>query len=53
MASMGFGLAELLNRRALAGESDAANHDTAVILIWLTGGLSHMDTYDMKPHAPL
>ena len=53
MASMGFGLAELLNRRALAGESHAANHDTAVILIWLTGGLSHMDTYDMKPHAPL
>ena len=53
MASMGFGLAELLRRRTLAGESHAANHDTAVILVWLTGGLSQMDTYDMKPHAPL
>lgn len=53
LASMGFGLAELLRRRALADESHAAHQDTAVILIWLTGGLSHMDTYDMKPHAPL
>ena len=43
MASMGFGLAELLNRRALAGESHAANHDTPVILIWLivTGEFGH------------
>ncbi|MCX7421730.1 MAG: DUF1501 domain-containing protein, partial [Planctomycetia bacterium] len=53
LASMGFGLAELLRRRTLASESYAANHDTAVILVWLTGGLSHMDTYDMKPYAPL
>ena len=26
--------------------------DTSVILIWLDGGPSHMDTYDMKPDAP-
>lgn len=26
--------------------------DTAVILFWMTGGPSHIDTYDMKPDAP-
>ncbi len=26
--------------------------DTRVIMIWLDGGPSHMDTYDMKPDAP-
>jgi hypothetical protein len=52
LGSMGFGLAELMRMRALAGESQAVNHDSAVILVWLPGGLSHMDTYDMKPGAP-
>src|SRR3954469_21893513 len=49
MASVG--LPELLRARA---ESTAAagtpNH--SVILIWLDGGPSHMDLYDMKPDAP-
>lgn len=26
--------------------------ETALILIWLDGGPSHIDTYDMKPEAP-
>src|SRR5215813_10786921 len=26
--------------------------DTSVILLWLDGGPSHMDLYDMKPDAP-
>lgn len=26
--------------------------DTAVILLWLDGGPSHLDLYDMKPEAP-
>ena len=25
---------------------------TTVILVWLTGGLSHINTYDMKPDTP-
>ncbi len=27
--------------------------DTAVILVWLPGGPPHMETYDMKPDAPI
>ena len=30
----------------------AAKSDTAVILLWMAGGPSHIDTYDMKPDRP-
>ncbi len=42
------GLPQLL-RAETAG---SAMKDTSVILIWLDGGPSHMDLYDMKPDAP-
>jgi hypothetical protein len=47
MASLGLG--EVLRARAA---SSASNKDTAVILLWLDGGPSHMDLYDLKPDAP-
>lgn len=37
-------------RAASAGETPGER--TAVILVWLRGGLSHLDTYDPKPNAP-
>ncbi|MFO0848595.1 MAG: DUF1501 domain-containing protein [Gemmataceae bacterium] len=43
------GLPDLLRAKATA---PAARRDTAVILIWLDGGPSHLDMYDMKPDAP-
>ncbi len=46
----GLGLSDLLRLRAAAGERKAV--DTAVILLWLEGGPSHMETYDMKPDSP-
>lgn len=36
---------------AAAGGVDS-RPDTAVILIWLPGGPSHLETYDLKPDAP-
>lgn len=30
----------------------ATRKDTSVILFWMAGGPSHIDTYDMKPDAP-
>lgn len=33
-------------------QSRGPKKDTGVILIWLDGGPSHMDLYDMKPEAP-
>src|SRR6516165_8335317 len=48
MASVG--LPELFGAQAASGADSRKN--TSVILIWLDGGPSHMDTYDMKPEAP-
>ncbi|MFO1021666.1 MAG: DUF1501 domain-containing protein [Planctomycetales bacterium] len=43
-------LPELLRMRAVAGQSPGER--TAVILVWLWGGASHLETYDPKPLAP-
>jgi hypothetical protein len=48
--AMGLTLGDLLSARATAaGASPPAR---AVILLWLWGGPSHLDTFDMKPDAP-
>ncbi len=50
----GFGalsLPGLLRLRAEA-PAPASSEQTAVILVWLRGGCSHLDTYDPKPYAP-
>lgn len=46
----GLGLSDLLRLRASADAGERS--DTAVILLWLEGGPSHMETYDMKPNSP-
>ncbi|MCE9532586.1 MAG: DUF1501 domain-containing protein [Planctomycetes bacterium] len=44
------GLADLLQLRTEAATSPQQR--TAVILVWLRGGASHVDTFDPKPLAP-
>jgi len=60
-------LADVLRGRAAVAESQptaaaaaspappsaASPPSTAVILVWLRGGCSHLDTFDPKPEAPL
>jgi hypothetical protein len=46
------GLPQVLRAREESADRDGSRKDTAVILIWLDGGPSHMDLYDMKPDAP-
>jgi Protein of unknown function (DUF1501) len=49
-ALAGIGLPSLLARRALAESSDRPRaRAKSLILIYLTGGASHHDTFDMKP----
>ncbi|WP_166830913.1 DUF1501 domain-containing protein [Thalassoroseus pseudoceratinae] len=36
-----------------AKEASRNPKDTSLILLWLDGGPSHMDMYDMKPEAPV
>jgi hypothetical protein len=50
MASVG--LPQLLRAREESASKSGSKKDTAVILLWLDGGPSHMDLYDMKPDAP-
>jgi hypothetical protein len=45
----GLTLPDLLRLRA---EGSAEHKDTAVILLWLDGGPSQLETYDPKPGAP-
>jgi hypothetical protein len=48
----GLTLADLLRLRAEAA-SGAGSPKKAVIMIYLNGGPSHVDLYDMKPEAPV
>lgn len=47
----GLSLAGLYNLRAQAA-ARTEKQNTAVILVWLRGGCSHLDTFDPKPDAP-
>jgi uncharacterized protein (DUF1501 family) len=47
----GLSLPDLLRRRA-AGAAPPGADRKAVILLWLSGGPSHLDTWDPKPDAP-
>jgi hypothetical protein len=47
----GLTLAEMLRLRAEGGTSTAKSNKAA-IMIYLPGGPSHMDMYDLKPNAP-
>src|SRR5262249_5247439 len=51
---LGIGLSALPTRQALAAESGAkaARRGKSVILGFLTGAASHLDTLDPKPDAP-
>ena len=50
LAFGGLTLADVLRSQAQGASS--AKRGKSVIMIWLRGGASHIDSYDMKPDAP-
>jgi Protein of unknown function (DUF1501) len=50
MASLG--LVSVLRAQEQSSPLLGKRKDTSVILLWLDGGPSHMDLYDLKPEAP-
>ncbi|HWY85886.1 MAG TPA: DUF1501 domain-containing protein, partial [Gemmataceae bacterium] len=46
----GLGLGDFFALRAAQPARDRV--DTSVILVWLSGGPGHMETWDPKPEAP-
>lgn len=51
ISALGLSLPEFLRMRSVAAEASAKPR--SMILLWLWGGPSHLDTFDMKPTAPL
>jgi hypothetical protein len=49
---LGIGLSSLLTRRAQAAATGRSHRARSVVLVFLTGAPSHIDTFDMKPAAP-
>jgi hypothetical protein len=45
-------LSDVLRAKEASIRQGLPKKDTSVILIWLDGGPSHMDLYDLKPEAP-
>ena len=51
IGALGFGGLSLANLLELDAADDSQTKDRNAILIFLTGGQSHIDTWDMKPEA--
>lgn len=49
LGALGLGLPDLLRGRAKA---ESKGKDISCILVWLQGGISHIDSFDPKPEAP-
>ncbi len=53
LTAMGLGLADLLAlQRASAASPQTGKTARSCILVWLDGGPSHLETFDLKPDAP-
>lgn len=52
LGAAGLSLADVLRARSQAATSGRPTNNKSVILYWLDGGPSHMETYDCKPDAP-
>lgn len=51
LTSFGLGLTDLFRQQATASDSRLARARSC-ILLWLDGGPSHLESFDLKPHAP-
>ena len=55
VGSLGLGtltLADLMRNRAEAAKAGISTKDTSVIWVWLSGGPTHVETFDPKMTAP-
>lgn len=52
-SAFGLSLPEMLHAREVGKKQKKPPKERSVMLIWLWGGPSHIDTFDMKPDAPL
>src|SRR4051812_21791001 len=49
LTALGLSLPDFLRARALGSTAD---REVSCVLLWLQGGISHIDSFDPKPEAP-
>lgn len=52
LTGLGLGLSDFLQLRSIASQPTTVRAKSC-ILLWLDGGPSHLETFDLKPNAPL
>jgi hypothetical protein len=53
LSLLGLGMSDILRAETVAKAAGRKVQEKSVIFIWLPGGMSHLESYDMKPEAPL
>ncbi|MBL9133754.1 MAG: DUF1501 domain-containing protein, partial [Verrucomicrobiaceae bacterium] len=53
LALTGWSLADTLRAESIAKAAGRKLKDKSVIFVWLPGGMSQLESYDMKPNAPV
>ena len=53
LAGLGLTLGDVFRLQAFAGETALQPKAQSVIYIFMAGGMSHLDTFDPKPYAPI
>ncbi len=52
LSLLGLGMSDVLRAETIAKAAGRKVREKSVIFIWLPGGMSHLESYDMKPDAP-
>ena len=53
LSLLGLGMSDVLRAETVAKAAGRKVREKSVIFIWLPGGMPHLESYDMKPDAPL
>jgi len=53
LSLLGLGMSDILRAETIAKAAGRKLREKSVIFIWLPGGMSHLESYDLKPDAPL
>jgi hypothetical protein len=53
LSTLGLGMSDFLRAESIAKNSGRKLKEKSVIFVWLPGGMSQLESYDMKPNAPV
>ena len=53
LSLLGLGMSDILRAESIAKSAGRKVREKSVIFVWLPGGMSQLESYDMKPDAPI